>query len=111
MEKKVKEGARAEIVLNILLFLVARGSSHAHQSKSKDIWVLSGKKKKKAAKQTPDLPQFCLSHPPYSHTPGLEFPVDGPVQTPTLLQKTYFEDEHERQKGGGEKTTEYKCMS
>lgn len=40
----------------------------------------------------------------YPHTPRLEFPVDGPVQTPPLLRKTYFEDEHERQKK--EKTSE-----
>lgn len=49
---------------------------------------------------------FLTSLPavPYPHTPRLEFPVDGPVQTPTLLRKTYFEDEHERQKT--EKTTD-----
>lgn len=35
-----------------------------------------------------------LSTTPYPHNPQLEFPVNSPVQTPTLVWKTLFEDEH-----------------
>lgn len=70
----------------------------------RDLWVLS------KSWQTNSWSSSFHSQPsPYPHTPRLEFPVDGLVQTPTLLWKTYFEDEHERQKK--KKTTEQKCMS
>ncbi len=77
---------------------LSRGSSHAGQTSQRPLGALE--------KLPNKLPIFLtfLSAIPYPHTPRLEFPVDDPVQTPTLLRKTYFEDEHERQKK--EKTTE-----
>lgn len=56
----------------------------------RDLWVLW--------KGCQILIFHTLSDVPYPHTARLEFPVDGPVQTPTLLRNTYFEDVHERQK-------------
>lgn len=62
----------------------------------RDLWVLSKNLPNKLL-----ISLTFLSQPspyPHTHTARLEFPVDGPAQTPTLVRKTYFEDEHERQK-------------
>lgn len=87
MEKKVKEGARAEIVLNILLFLVARGSSHAHQSKSKDIWVLLGKKKKKQPNKLPIFLNSVSAIPPTPTLRGWNFLLMAQCKRPLSYRK------------------------
>lgn len=99
--------ADANIVLKILLFQFPFSCPEDDLKQTKadgDLWGALVKLPNKLL-----IFLSSLSAIPYPHAPGLEFPVDGPVQTPTLLQKTNFEDEHERRKN--EKTTEQKCVS
>lgn len=76
--------------MNISTKLPITGS-HADQTNQRPLGAL--------IKPSNKLLIFLISLPavPCPHTPRLEFPVDGPVQTPTLLRKSYFEDEQERQ--------------
>lgn len=80
--KKKKQNRNIYLILKL-----PYNSSHADQNTQRPLGALI----QLANKLMIFLPS--LSAIAYPHTPRLEFPVDGPVQTPTRLWKTYFEDE------------------